>query len=320
MEHITVRRTELTCPGSSMKMMAKAAASEADEVILDLEDAVAVSEKIASRRRVVEALNTLDWGDKIRAFRPNNLRTPYAYGDIIEVVEGAGEFLDVVVIPKVYGPEEVHFMDLLLGQIEQRIGLKRRIKIEVLIETAEAVIKAYEIARASDRVTSLIFGIADYAASTGARDMTTYQFDIFHYPKAQTIAAAKAAHIDAIDNVTLNIRDMEALERDAKMSAMMGFDGKWAIHPGQIGPINQIFTPTQEQIQKALHVIEEYRQAGEERGLGAIVVDDEMVDAATIRVEMKKLAVAVKAGLLRPRDVPEVVDPHPKERRRMMVA
>ena len=294
-----VRRTELTCPAHSLKMMAKAADSAADEVILDLEDSCAVSQKVAARQTLIEALRTLDFKGKIRAIRPNNVRTRYFYRDLIDVIEAAGQHVDVVVVPKVYGPEDVLFVDRLLTQIEENAGLEiGRIRLEVLIESARALLHAEEIASCTPRMASLIFGIADYAGDIGSREMTTRQFEVHHYPKAHTIAAARAAGIDVIDNVTLHFRDLEQVRRDAEYGARMGFDGKWAIHPSHIDIINAAYTPTREEVERALAILEAYRRADVEQGVGAIVFGDEMVDAATLRVEWKKIAVARRAGLV----------------------
>jgi len=293
-----VRRTELTCPGHSLPMMAKAAASAADEVILDLEDACAVSQKVAARQAVIEALLTLDFGAKTVAFRPNGVHTPFHYRDVIEVVEAAGQRLDVVVLPKVERAEDVLFVDRLLTQIEQNLGFEPgRIRLEALIESARALADVERIAACSARLASLIFGLADYAGDIGARS-TDDQWTTFAYPKHKLLVAARAAGIDAIDNVTFAFRDDEACRRDADNAARMGFDGKWVIHPRQIPIVNAAFTPTPAEIERASHIIEVYERAGREEGRGAIVVDDEMIDAASLRVEAKKLAVARRAGLI----------------------
>ncbi|MBI3185944.1 MAG: CoA ester lyase [Myxococcales bacterium] len=295
----SVRRSELTCPAHSMKMMAKAADSAADEVILDLEDSCAVSQKLEARRTLVAALTTLDFKGKIRAFRPNNIRTKYFYRDVIDVVEQAGAQLEVLVVPKVYTAFDVLFVDRLLTQVEENAGLQvGRIKLEVLIESAKALLRAEEIAGCSPRMASLIFGIADYAGDVGAKEMGPEQFQTFHYPKAHTIAAARAAGIDVIDNVTLQFRDLEQVRKDAVAGAKLGFDGKWAIHPSHIELINQVYTPSVDELRRALAVMEAYAKADREQGAGAIVFGDEMVDAATLRVEWKKICVARKAGLI----------------------
>ena len=294
-----VRRSELICPGHSLKMMARAAASSADQVVFDLEDACAVSQKVAARATVIEALNTLDFGGKIRAFRPNNIRTKFFYRDLIEVVEAAGQSLDAVIVPKVYGHEDALFVDRLLTQIEENMGFAvGRIKLEALIESADAVLHAEAIAKCAPRMSGLIFGLVDYAGDIGAQELGGEQFFYYNYAKAKTIAAARAASITCVDGVTLAIRDLDACRRDARMAARMGFDGKWAIHPAQVDVINEAFSPTQEEIARAARIIAAYEQADVDQGLGAIVLDDQMIDAAQLRVEWKKLAIARRAGLI----------------------
>jgi len=294
-----VRRSELTVPGHSLKMMAKAAGSHADQVMFDLEDACAVSQKVEARKTVIEALNTLDFTGKIRAFRPNNIRTKFFYRDLIEVVEAAGKNIDVVVVPKCYGPEDILFVDRFLSQIEENMNFEAgRIKLEVLIESADAVLHAEQIAKCTPRVGGLIFGLVDFAGDIGAQELGGEQFFYYNYAKAKTIIAARAAGVTVVDGVTLAIRDNEACRRDSKMAVRMGFDGKWAIHPAQIDIIHEVFTPTQEEITQAKHIIDEYEKADVQGGLGAIVIDDSMIDAAVLRVEWKKLAIAQKAGLV----------------------
>ena len=294
-----VRRSELTCPAHSLKMMAKAAASEADEVILDLEDSCPLSQKVEARKTLIEALSTFDFRGKLRAFRPNHVRTKFFYRDLIDVVEAAGQHLDAVIVAKVQGPEDVLFVDRLLTQIEQNVGLQPgRIRIEVVIESARALLKADAIATATPRLSALIFGIADYAADTGAKELTREQFQVYHYPKAHTIAAARAAGIDVIDNVTLQFRDLDQCKLDAQRAAQLGFDGKWAIHPDQVRVINDVFTPSREELGRAREIVDAYRQTGIDPGLNAVVYQDEMIDPAVLRTEWKKVAIAKKAGLL----------------------
>lgn len=297
--NITVRRSELACPAHSLKMMAKAAASEADEVIFDLEDGCAPSQKIAARKTLVEAFNTLDFRGKVRAFRANGLNTKFFYRDVIEVVEAAGNQIDVVVLPKVQDAADVLFADRLLTQIEQNVGLSvGRIRLEALIESAKAVLHAEEIAACTPRLAGLIFGVVDYAGNIGARDPVREQFALYHYPKAKTVAAARAAGIDVLDGVTLQFRDLDQCEHDARSAAQMGFDGKWAIHPDQVPVINCVFTPTREEIARAQEIVTLYEKADADSGLGAIVYKDEMVDAASLPIERRKLAIARKIGLL----------------------
>jgi citrate lyase subunit beta/citryl-CoA lyase len=303
---ITVRRSELACPAHSLKMMAKAAASEADAVIFDLEDGCAPSQKVAARKTLIEAFTTLDFRGKIRSFRANGIHTKFFYRDVIDVVEAAGRNIDVIVIPKVQDASDVLFADRLLTQIEQNIGLPAgRIRLEVLIESAKGVLHAEQIAASTPRLAGLIFGVVDYAGSIGARDTVREQFALYHYPKAKTVAAARAAGIDVVDGVTLQFRDLKQCEHDARSAAQMGFDGKWAIHPDQVPVINQAFTPSQEEIIRAREIIDLYQQADINSGVGAMVYGvgamvykDEMVDAASLPAERKKLAIARKIGLV----------------------
>src|SRR5579864_3960368 len=296
---ITVRRSELACPAHSLKMMAKAAASEADEVIFDLEDGCAPSQKVAARKTLIEAFTTLNFRGKIRAFRTNGIHTKFFYRDVIEVVEAAGRHIDVIVIPKVQDASDVLFADRLLTQIEQNIGLTAgRIRLEVLIESAKGVLHAEQIAVSTPRLAGLIFGVVDYAGCIGARDAVREQFALYHYPKAKTVAAARAAGIDVVDGVTLQFRYLQQCEHDALAAAQMGFDGKWAIHPDQVPVINGAFTPSQEEITRAREIIDLYEHADVNSGVGAMVYKDEMVDAASLPADRKKLAIARKIGLV----------------------
>lgn len=297
-QDISVRRTELACPAHSLKMMTKAAATGADEVIFDLEDGCALSQKVEARKTLVAALNSLDFKGRIRAFRPNSIRTKFFYRDVIEVVEAAGANIDVMVLPKVQEASDVLFADLLLTQIEQNLGLAvGRIRLEALIESAKGVLHAEQIAASTPRLAGLIFGVADYGGDIGSREPVREQFALYHYPKAKTVAAARAAGIDVIDSITLQFRDLEQCERDAREAARMGFDGKWAIHPDQVPVINRVFTPTPEELTRAREILELYRNADVESGVGAIVYKDEMVDNANLHIEFRKLAIARKANL-----------------------
>jgi citrate lyase subunit beta/citryl-CoA lyase len=294
-----VRRCELACPAHSKKMMAKAAAGEADEVIFDLEDGCAPSQKVTARATLIEALKTLDFQGKIRAFRANGIHTKFFYRDVIDVVEAAGGNIDVLVLPKVHDAADVLFADRLLAQIEQNIGWPvGRIRLEALIESAQGVLHAEQIATATPRLAALIFGVVDYAGSIGAPGPVREQFALYHYPKAKTVAAARAAGIDVIDGVTLQLRDLEQCEHDARSAAQMGFDGKWAIHPDQVAVINRAFTPSREELLRAQEILEAYEKADRDSGAGAFVYNDEMVDAASLPIERKRLAIAKKCGLI----------------------
>jgi citrate lyase subunit beta / citryl-CoA lyase len=295
---IIIRRSELVCPAHSLKMMAKAAAGDADEVIFDLEDGCAPSQKIAARKTLVEAFRTLDFRGKIRAFRANGIHTRFFYRDVIDVVEAAGERIDGLVVPKVQDASDVLFADRLLTQIEQNMGWTvGRIQLEVLIESAGGVLHAEHIAAATPRLAALIFGVVDYAGNIGAREPVREQFTLYHYPKAKTVAAARAAGIDVIDGVTVQLHDLELCAHDARCAAQMGFDGKWAIHPDQVPVINKVFTPSPQELVRAREIVETY-QHSDKSGGGAFVYKDEMVDAASLPIERKKLAIAKKCGLI----------------------
>jgi citrate lyase subunit beta/citryl-CoA lyase len=289
----SVRRSELACPAHSAKMMAKAAASEADEVIFDLEDGCALSQKEAARKTLIEALNSLDFRGKIRAFRPNGIHTKFFYRDVIEVVEAAGANIDVMVLPKIHEAADVLFADRLLTQIEQNMGFETgRIKLEALIESAKGVLHAEEIAAASSRLVALIFGSADYAGDMGVRGPVNEQ--VYIYPRSKIVAAARAAGIQAIDGVTFQFRDLEQCERDARTALEMGFDGKWAIHPNQVSVINRVFTPSAEEISRAREILDLHKESGS----GVIVYKDQMVDEANLHGERRTVMVARKLNLI----------------------
>lgn len=295
---ITIRRSELTLPGHNMRMLEKAAASDADEIMADCEDACPLSAKGDEVRGViVQAFNTLDWGTKFVTFRPNNTQSPFFEGDIEAIVTGAVDKFHGLIIPKTFEPAQIERVDALLTKYEKQAGWTRKLQIEVLIETAMGVENAYRIATASDRMAGLIFGIADYAADIGIADAYENQNIRFLYAKQRVVNAAKAAGIDAVDNVHLKVREMDELRRMTIESAGYGFDGRWAIHPSHIPVINEVYTPSDEQVAHAKKVVELYEQA-DEQGLGAISDPDngEMIDEATIKMAFKQLLKAFKAG------------------------
>ncbi len=284
-----LRRSELSTPGSNPKMIEKAAASAADLVFLDLEDAVAPSQKVAARGHVVRGLRELEWGKKVRAVRVNGAHTEWAYEDVSAVVEGAGEHLDVIILPKVKAPRDVWFFETLLDQIEKKIGLERRIGLEALIEEAEALSRVEEIAACSPRLEALILGFGDLSASQGMRfglaadPPNRYPGDVWHHARARMIVACRAHGIDAIDGPFANFRDPEGYRRDATWAATLGAVGKWAIHPSQIEIANEVFAPTPQEIESARRMCEAYR-AAEQGGAGAAGAGGILVDAAAARI------------------------------------
>lgn len=296
-----LRRCQLAVPGSSEKMMHKAATLGVDHVFLDLEDAVAPAAKVGARDLIVAALNEQDWGRTVRCVRINDLDTHYAYEDIITVVEGAGANLDTILVPKVKTACDVKFVDRLLTQIEGKLGLTRRIGIEVLIEEAEAIMRVDEIAAASPRLEALIFGMGDYSASQGidpaavSRD-PGYPGDIWHYARCKLITAARTYGLDPVDGPFVNFNDGDWFRTECRRALQLGAVGKWAIHPSQIAIAQEVFSPSQEDIDKAHRSVVAYR-AAQEKGLGAIQVDGEMVDVATVRLVQRILDRATLAGM-----------------------
>ncbi len=296
-----LRRCQLAVPGSSEKMMTKAASLDVDHVFLDLEDAVAPNAKVGARDQIVNALNTLDFGSSVRCVRINDLDTHYAYEDIITVVEGAGDNVDTILAPKVRNACDVRFVDRLLSQIERKLGLKRRIGIEVLIEEAEAMMRVEEIAGASDRLEALIFGMGDYSASQGIDTRAIsgdsgYPGDIWHYARFKMIVAARTFGLDAVDGPFVNFRDADWFRTECVRAKQLGAVGKWAIHPSQVAIAQEVFSPSQEEVDKAYKAVAAYREA-QEQGLGAIQVDGQMVDVATVRLVQKVIDQAKLAGI-----------------------
>lgn len=287
------RRSILSVPGHLPKMHEKARTSGADVVMLDLEDSVPVEDKVTARTRIVQSLLHLDWGQKTLTFRMNGLDTPFGYRDLMEVVEAAGHRLDAVVMPKVDHPGDVHFADRMLSGIEMNRGGTGCMGIEASIETARGLERVREIAEASDRLFTLIFGIADYSASVGARlvslsghgegEAAIYPGHRWHYPLSRMVMAAKAAGLRAIDAPFGNFKDPDGLEQSAATACALGCDGKWAIHPAQIDPLNRVFSPTREEIERAARILEA-SQNGLSAGRGAVSVEGRMVDAATVRL------------------------------------
>jgi citrate lyase subunit beta / citryl-CoA lyase len=283
-----LRRSELSTPASNERMIEKAVASNADLVFLDLEDSVAPNEKVEARAKVIKALTTLDWGKRTRAVRINDLETEYAYQDIISIVEEAGEYLDIIIVPKVKSAKDVWWVDVLLSQIEKRLKRRRRIGLEVLIEEVAAMINVEEIARSSPRLEALIFGPFDYAASQGVDsrviggDLDTYPGDLWHYARNKIVIAARAAGIDAVDGPYIDFKNPDGYRRECIRSSILGFVGKWAIHPGQIDIANQVFSPSQEEVDRARKLDAIYTEA-QAQGLGAVAFEGKMIDVAIIR-------------------------------------
>ena len=300
-----LERSMLSTPAASYAMIEKAAASAADAVCIDLEDSVAPGQKAASRANVARAFRELDFGHRTRIFRINALDTPFAYRDLIEVVEAAGDSIDLVIVPKVDRPADVQFVDTLLTQIEAHRGFGNRIGIEAQIETALGCLNADAIAAASPRLEALVYGPGDFAASVrmpAAAIGTLDEWDAvygghrFHYVMQRLLVAGRAAGLRVIDGPFADYRDLDGFRRACLVARALGFDGKWCIHPSQIPIANEVFAPTEQEIAWAERVVASLAAANRE-GRGAVAVDGTMIDAASIRMAEATLDRARAAGI-----------------------
>jgi citrate lyase subunit beta / citryl-CoA lyase len=274
-------------------MVEKALASGADAIFLDLEDAVAPDDKAGARADVIGALKGLDWRDRQTLFRANALDTAFFYRDLIEVVEEAGHALDAVMIPKVNRPEDLHAVSTLLSGLELAMELEPgKIELEAQIESAEGLANAYAIARATPRLGALHFGPGDFAASLhmpqtsiGTMDEwdEAYPGHRFHYAMQRIVVAARATGVRVLDGPVADYGDKEGLRRSCLTARALGFDGKWCIHPAQIPVANEVFSPTDKEVDWAEKVIAAYEEASA-AGSGSVSVDGQMVDAASIKM------------------------------------
>ncbi|MFP4003264.1 MAG: HpcH/HpaI aldolase/citrate lyase family protein, partial [Alphaproteobacteria bacterium] len=290
---IRLYRSKLFVPGSRPQLFEKAAAGEADVVCLDLEDAVAVGDKEKARAHVIEALNDVDWGDKVVTVRINGLNTHFAYRDVIEVMEKGGGRLDCLMVPKVGVAGDLYAVDMLISQVEMAVGRTKPVGLEAIIETALGLENAGEIAASSPRLESLHFGSADYAASAGMRTTnigggnadyvmltdpdaeggrTQHWNDLWHYPLARMVSAARAHGVTPIDGPFGDYSDEEGFRTQARRTAVLGCEGKWAIHPKQVPLCNEIYTPPPHEVERAERILAAMKEA-EAQGQGAAALD-----------------------------------------------
>jgi citrate lyase subunit beta / citryl-CoA lyase len=300
------RRSCLSVPASSEKMLGKAPGLPADMVFLDLEDAVAPLEKESARAKAVDAIKNQDWGEKVLCVRVNAWDTKWTYGDVIEVVGNAGERLDEIMLPKVQQAAEVIAMDLLLTQVEINAGLPiGHIGIEAQIETARGLINVNEICSSSKRLETVILGPVDFSASmempslAGGLQIPEYPGDYFHYVFMKILMAGRANGLQVIDGPYVKVRDPEGFRDYCTRTEVLGYDGKWALHPDQIPILNEVFSPSQEQFDKAWDVLEAYKSATEGDRKGAVMFGDEMIDEASRKVAVKLVAKGERAGMKR---------------------
>src|SRR3954454_16776671 len=300
------RRSCLSVPGSSEKMLAKGPTIPADMTFLDLEDAVSPLEKESARPKVVEAIKNQDWGERVLCVRVNAWDTEWTAFDIIEVVGNAGTRLDEIMLPKVQSAGEIVAADLLLTQVEKKCGLPSgHIGIEAQIETARGIINVEEICGASPRLETIILGPVDMSASmempslAGGLQIPEYPGDYFHYVFVKILMAGRANGLQVIDGPYVKVRDPEGFRDFCVRTQILGYDGKWALHPDQVTILNEVFSPSQDQFDKAWDVLEAYKQATEGDRKGAVMFGDEMIDEASRKVAVKVVSRGERAGLTR---------------------
>lgn len=288
-----LRRSVLYVPGSSEKMLGKSTSLDVDALVLDLEDGVAIAQKEVARKQVLNALKTVDFGDKERIVRINGLVTGLGHPDLECIVEGRP---DSILIPKIYGPAEMLEVDSIITHLEERHGIPSgQIKLMVMVETPAAVLNLPAIATCTPRATALNFGAADFMKETGGRITRGRREALFAL--TQMVLAARVAGIDAIDSPYFNIKDEEGLVETTQMVRDLGFDGRCIIHPSQVEPVNRIFSPAQEEIEYAQKVIDIYKEA-EATGRGTIALDGELIEALHVELAKRTLKIAERAGLI----------------------
>ena len=301
------RRSILSVPGHVEKMHAKACQSKTDVIMLDLEDSVPVDAKPDAPAVIIKSLGSMDWQNKTLSVRINGLDTPFGYRDLKAIGETVGHRIDTVVLPKTDDAGDVHFVSRMLDGIEMHRGFSNRIGIEAIIESARGLANVNRIAKASDRLKTLVFGIADYSASIGARlvsisghgeEEDMYPGHRWHFEMSRLVMAAKAQNLMVIDAPYGNFKDLDGLERACTMACALGFDGKWAIHPNQLETINRVFSPSEADVARAVKVITAYETAKTD-GRGAAAVNGRMIDGATVRLARQLKAQAEYLGMIR---------------------
>ncbi len=298
-----LNRSELAVPGSQPQLFEKAARSNADIIFLDLEDAVAPDDKVKARQNIIQAIGDVDWGRKALSVRVNGLDTHFMYRDVVDVLEQASGRLDLIMIPKVGTAADVYALDMLCTQIETAKNRKKPVGFELIIETALGMQNIGAIAAASKRNESLHFGVADYAASTRARTTSigganadyavltepladgrreTHWGDMWHYAISQMVVAARASGLRPVDGPFGNFTDAEGYKAAAARAAVLGCEGKWAIHPSQVALANDVMSPSETDVSKARRIIAAMSEA-QAQGKGAVSLDGRLIDYASIR-------------------------------------
>jgi malyl-CoA/(S)-citramalyl-CoA lyase len=298
-----LNRSELYVPGTQTKLFEKAGKSAADNITMDLEDSVAPSEKATARKNVVKALQEVDFGNKTVAVRINSLDSPYMYKDVVDIIEQAGERLDMFIIPMMGTASDVYAADMLVSQVEKAVGRKKRIGFGLIIETALGMSNVNQIAAGSKRLESLHFGVADYAASIKSRTTNIggpnpkygvltdvdgdaardfHWGDVWHYAISRIVIAARANGLRPVDGPFGDISDPDGYKAHANRAAVLGCEGKWAIHPSQVALGNEVFSPSEAETTKAIRILEAMEKAQRD-GLGAVSLDGKLIDIASIK-------------------------------------
>jgi citrate lyase subunit beta/citryl-CoA lyase len=300
---VRLRRSCLAVPGSSPKMLDKAAVLAADQIFLDLEDAVSPLEKVSARDNVVAALNGNDYSGKTRVVRINGVTTRWCLGDLLAVVGGAGRNLDCVMVPKVEDAGQLHFVDHVLTQLETEHGIEQRIGIEAQIENGRGAMNIREIAQATSRLETLIFGPGDYAANMGVGSLVIgsidpdYPGDQWHFILSLIVTAARAYGVQAIDGPYTDIKNVDEYRRLCIRAKQVGYDGKWVLHPDQIGIANEVFAPSQEEFERARRLLAAYEHATTVERRGAVMHEGQMIDEASRKIAEAVVARGVAAGM-----------------------
>jgi citrate lyase subunit beta / citryl-CoA lyase len=306
---LRARRSCHAVPGSNPRFLEKAQGLDSDQVFLDLEDSVAPIAKADARKNIVDVLNTGDWGRRVRTVRVNDWTTQWTYKDVIEVVEGAGANLDCIMLPKVQTAAQVQALDVLLTQIETTMGYEvGAIGIEAQIENALGLINVDDIATASPRIETIIFGPADFMASINMKSLVVGEQppgydvgDAYHYILMRLLMAARAHDLQVIDGPYLQIKDLDGFRRVASRSAALGFDGKWTLHPSQIEVANEVYSPLQGDYDHAENILDAYEHYTSEKGgaRGAVMLGDEMIDEASRKMALVISGKGRAAGMTR---------------------
>ncbi|GCA50228.1 CoA ester lyase (plasmid) [Sinorhizobium meliloti] len=297
LRRLRLQRSELAVPGSNPEMIGKAVNSDADYIFLDIEDAVAPPDKERARANIIAALNEIDWRGrgKTISVRINGLDTHYMYRDVVDLMEQAGDRIDTLLVPKVGVPADLYTVEAMVNQIEIAKGYKTRVGLEALIETALGMANVESIASFGGRLEALHFGVADYAASLKARTVNIgglnpdYPGDQWHFGLSRMTVACRAYGLRAIDGPFGDFSDPDGYKAAARRAAALGIEGKWAIHPSQIALANDIFSPPEKEVDRALRIIEALKLA-ESQGKGAASLDGKMIDAASERMARNVLA------------------------------